>query len=70
MWEGKAMPSAQNRSVSADYFAVMGIPFLSGYGFGKGTEQNPPKEIVISESLAHRVARRMMRTKLTRRNGP
>jgi putative ABC transport system permease protein len=47
------MPSAQNRSVSANYFEVMGIPFLSGHSFGKGTEQNPPKEIVISESLAH-----------------
>jgi len=46
------LPAAQTRSVSANYFAVMGIPFLSGATFREGPEQNSPAEVVISQSLA------------------
>ena len=46
------MPISQSRSVSTNYFSVMGIPFLSGHTFGEGTEENRPKEVVISQSLA------------------
>jgi putative ABC transport system permease protein len=46
------LPAAQTRSVSANYFAVMGIPFLSGTTFREGSENNSPTEVVISKSLA------------------
>ena len=46
------LPVAQNRSVSANYFAVMDIPVLRGRAFMEGTEGNAPKEVVISQSLA------------------
>jgi predicted permease len=46
------LPIAQTRSVSANYFAVMGIPFLSGATFREGSEDNSPAEVVVSKSLA------------------
>jgi predicted permease len=46
------LPAAQTRSVSANYFAVMGIPFLRGAAFREGSEGNSPAEVVVSQSLA------------------
>jgi len=46
------LPIAQTRSVSANYFVVMGIPFLSGKTFREGSEDNSPPEVVVSKSLA------------------
>jgi putative ABC transport system permease protein len=46
------MPISQTRSVSENYFAVMGIPFLSGRTFKEGSEEISPAEVVVSKSLA------------------
>jgi|GEM_PF-1400597 len=46
------LPAAQTRSVSANYFAVMGIPFRSGTTFREWSDNSSPSEIVISQSLA------------------
>jgi hypothetical protein len=46
------LPGAQTRSVSANYFSVMGIPFINGTTFREGSDQNSPPEVVVSESLA------------------
>jgi putative ABC transport system permease protein len=47
------LPLAQTRSVSENYFAVMGIPLL-GRVFQEGSDGNSPAEVVISKSLALR----------------
>jgi putative ABC transport system permease protein len=46
------LPGAQTRSVSTNYFALMGIPFINGTTFREGSDQNSPPEVVVSESLA------------------
>lgn len=46
------MPTAQTRSVSENYFAVMGIPILDGRTLREGSEENSPPEVVISKSMA------------------
>ncbi len=46
------LPAAQTRSVSPNYFATMGIPFLSGQTFHEGSENNSLAEVVVSQSLA------------------
>jgi predicted permease len=46
------LPAAQTRSVSANYFSVMGIPFVGGTTFREGSEESSPAEVVISQSLA------------------
>jgi putative ABC transport system permease protein len=48
------LPIAQTRSVSENYFAVMGIPLLSGRTLREGSENNSPPEVVVSKSLATR----------------
>jgi putative ABC transport system permease protein len=46
------MPIAQTRSVSENYFALMGIPLLSGRTLKEGSEENSPPEVLVSKSLA------------------
>lgn len=45
----------QNNSVGPDFFSAMGIPFLTGRGFGEQDTETSPKVAVISEALAQRL---------------
>jgi putative ABC transport system permease protein len=51
--EGEA-PSAEARSVSADYFAAMGIPLVRGRLFDARDRVGSPGVVVVSESMARK----------------
>lgn len=45
----------RNNTVGPDFFSAMGIPFLTGRGFGAQDTEASPKVAVISEALAQRL---------------
>jgi predicted permease len=45
----------RNNSVGPDFFSAMGLPLLSGRGFGPQDTETSPKVAVISEALAQRL---------------
>jgi predicted permease len=47
-------PSAQLRLASRDYFATMGIPVLSGRGFGPEDRRGAPIVVLVSRSAARK----------------
>src|SRR5215467_5142690 len=51
---GPGMPIAQFRSVSPDYFRVMGIPLLKGREFSGADHERAPMVAVINETMAKR----------------
>src|SRR5262245_22411300 len=51
---GPGMPSAQFRSVTPDYFRVMGIPLLKGREFSGADHERAPMVAVINETMAKR----------------
>ncbi len=48
------MPVADFRSVSPDYFQVMGIPLLEGREFSSADQEHAPMVTVINETMAKR----------------
>jgi putative ABC transport system permease protein len=52
--EGRGMPIANFRSVSPDYFGVMGIPLLKGREFSSADHERAPMVTVINETMAKR----------------
>ena len=48
------MPTANFRSVSPDYFRVMGIPLLKGREFSGADHERAPMVAVINEAMAKR----------------
>ncbi len=48
------MPGANFRSVSPDYFRVLGIPLLKGREFSSADHERAPMVIVINETMAKR----------------
>ncbi len=48
------LPRAQLRTVSADYFRVMGIPLLRGRSFTEADGRSSPGVVIINEELARR----------------
>ncbi len=49
------MPAASFRSVSADYFRVMGIPLLKGREFSGSDHDRAPMVTIINETMARRL---------------
>jgi putative ABC transport system permease protein len=49
------MPAASFRSVSPDYFRVMGIPLLKGREFSAADHERAPMVAVINETMAKRL---------------
>jgi putative ABC transport system permease protein len=49
------MPAASFRSVSPDYFRVMGIPLLRGREFSSADHERAPMVTVINETMAKRL---------------
>jgi putative ABC transport system permease protein len=47
-------PSVEERSVSADYFRAMRIPYLQGHGFRDGNPGQHSQEVVVNEALARK----------------
>ncbi|PYR24673.1 MAG: hypothetical protein DMF98_14640 [Acidobacteria bacterium] len=52
--DAATQPSAAYFSVSADYFAAMGIRLVKGRVFNSGDRAESPSAVIISESLARR----------------
>ena len=50
----RGMPTANFRSVSPDYFRVMGIPLLKGREFSDADNERAPMVTVINETMARR----------------
>jgi putative ABC transport system permease protein len=49
------MPAANFRSVSPDYFRVMGIPLLKGREFSEADHERAPMVTIINETMAKRL---------------
>jgi putative ABC transport system permease protein len=47
-------PAPQVRSVTAGYFAAMGIPLIKGRGFDSRDVESAPQVVIISDSMARR----------------
>jgi putative ABC transport system permease protein len=48
-------PALNSESVTADYFAVMGIPLLQGRGFTDADGPDAPAVVIVSQSAADRL---------------
>jgi putative ABC transport system permease protein len=54
--DGTGIPEgAQQRVISGDYFAAMGIPLLRGRLFGSSDDEKVPRRVVISKGVADRL---------------
>jgi putative ABC transport system permease protein len=51
-WPANAQPSADYRTASPDYFAVMNIPILKGRGFSDADREDRPAVAILSQSAA------------------
>jgi putative ABC transport system permease protein len=47
-------PMADFRSISPDYFAVLGIRVAEGRGLSAAAREDGPRELLVNESFAHR----------------
>jgi predicted permease len=52
---GRTEQHVRNNSVGPDFFSAMGLPLVSGRGFGAQDTETSPKVAVISEALAQRL---------------
>lgn len=51
----RAMPEVDNRVVTADYFAVLGIPIARGRAFTAADREDAAKVAIVSESMARKL---------------
>ena len=52
---GRGEQAIRNNSVGPDFFEAMGLPLLTGRGFGPQDTETSPKVAVISEAMARQV---------------
>jgi putative ABC transport system permease protein len=50
-----SLPLASHVMITADYFGVIGVPFIEGHGFPADIKPSDPKVIVINQHLAHQL---------------
>ncbi|MEJ1971258.1 MAG: ABC transporter permease [Lacunisphaera sp.] len=49
------LPLASHVMITADYFSVIGVPFVDGHGFPADLKPTDPKVIIINQGLARRL---------------